>query len=461
MVISGRMRYRPAGEERMTRNTKRPDEEPADNGPTAGGEPVKKRRPRRKQTDEEREADAMMDSLLRNYKSPEDIIGEGGLLAMLTKRLLERAMTAELTDHVGYEPHAPEGRNTGNSRNGRSKKTLKGDFGTLPIDVPRDRAGTFEPRIVAKHQTRRAGFDDKIISMYARGMSTREIQMHLEEIYQVEVSPSLISTVTEEVIVEVRAWQNRQLEEFYPIVYLDALHFKVRDSGHVRNKAVYLAVGVNLDGLKEVLGMWIAQTEGAKFWLSVVTELKNRGVRDIFIACVDGLKGFPEAIETVFPKTEVQLCIVHLVRHSLNYVGWKERKEVAPDLRTIYTAATEEEALLRLAEFEEKWGAKYPMISKSWRANWAHVVPFFAYPPEIRRIIYTTNLIESLNMSLRKVTKTRSSFPNDDALLRLLYLALRNITRKWTVRVQSWHSTLNRFAILYEDRMPPDFRSTG
>jgi putative transposase len=235
----------------------------------------------------------------------------------------------------------------------------------------------------------------------------------------------------------------------------------VRDSGYVRNKAVYLAVGINLGGLKEVLGIWIAQTEGAKFWLSVVTELKNRGVRDIFIACVDGLKGFPEAIETVFPKTEVQLCIVHMVRHSLNYAGWRERKVVAPDLRTIYTAATEEEALLRLAEFDEKWGARYPMIVKSWRANWAHVVPFFAYPPEIRKVIYTTNLIESLNMSLRKVTKTRSSFPNDDALLRLLYLALRNITKKWTIGVLGWHSALNQFAIRYEDRMPTDFRSTG
>jgi putative transposase len=445
----------------MTRRKKLADDAPVE-VPLREDEPVvKKRRPRRKLTEEEREADAMMDSLLRNYKTPEEILGEGGLLKMLTKRLLERAMAAELTEHVGYEKHDPEGRNTGNSRNGRSKKTLKGEFGTMPIEVPRDRAGTFEPQIVGKHQTRWTGFDERIVSMYARGMSTREIQMHLEELYNVEVSPSLISTVTEEVIDEVRAWQNRELEEIYPIVYLDALHFKVRDSGHVRNKAVYLAVGVNMDGLKEVLGIWIAQTEGAKFWLSVVTELKNRGVRDIFIACVDGLKGFPEAIEAVFPKTEVQLCIVHLVRHSLNYVGWHERKRVAPDLRTIYTAATEEEALLRLAEFDEKWGPRFPMIPKSWRANWAHVVPFFAYPPEIRRIIYTTNLIESLNMSLRKVTKTRSSFPNDDALLRLLYLALRNITKKWTAGVQSWHSTLNQFAIRYEDRMPTDFRSTG
>lgn len=402
------------------------------------------------------ETDQLIDNLLKDYRSPEEVIGDGGLLQQLTKRLLERALGAELTDHVGYEKGDPGGRNNGNSRNGTSRKTLKGTFGTMPIEVPRDRAGTFEPQIVGKHQTRFTGFDDKIVSLYARGLSTREIQMHLEEIYQVEVSPGLISTVTEEVIDEVRAWQNRQLDEVYPIVYLDALQFKVRDAGHVRNKAVYLAIGVNLDGYKEVLGMWIAQTEGAKFWLSVVTELRNRGVQDIFIACVDGLKGFPEAIETVFPQTEVQLCIVHMVRHSLNYVGWKERKEVARDLRTIYTAATEEKAEMQLTQFEAKWDAKFPMISKSWRANWARVIPFFAHPPEIRKVIYTTNAIESLNMSLRKVTKARSSFPNDEAVLKLLYLALRNIEKKWTMPIQNWKAALNRFAIIYEGRMPVD-----
>ena len=305
-----------------------------------------------------------------------------------------------------------------------------------------------------KHKTRFTGFDENIISLYARGLTTREIQQHLEEIYQVEVSPALISSVTDEVIDEVRAWQNRQLEEVYPIVYLDALQFKVRDGGHVRNKAIYVAIGVDMNGLKEVLGLWIAQTEGAKFWLQVVTELKNRGVRDIFIACVDGLKGFPEAIEAVFPRAEVQLCIVHLVRHSLNFVGWKERKEVARDLKTIYTAATETEAETRLAEFAEKWDERFPMIARSWRSNWARVIPFFAHPPEIRRVIYTTNAIESLNMSLRKVTKTRSSFPNDEAVLKLLYLALRNIAKKWTMPIHDWKAALNRFAIIYEDRMP-------
>jgi len=398
----------------------------------------------------------LIDNLLKDYKKPEDLIGENGLLKQLTKQLLERAMAAELTEHVGYEKHNAAGRNSGNSRNGKSAKTLKGTFGTLPIEVPRDRNGTFEPQIIEKHQTRFTGFDDQIISLYARGLSTREIQQHLEEIYQVEVSPALISSVTDEVIEEVKAWQNRPLEAVYPFLYLDALQFKVRDGAHVRNKAIYVAIGVKLNGLKEVLGLWVAQTEGAKFWLQVMTELKNRGVSDVFIACVDGLKGFPEAIETVFPKTEVQLCIVHLVRYSLNYVGWKQRKEVARDLKLIYSSATEADAEARLAEFAAKWDEKFPTIAKSWRANWSRVIPFFAHPPEIRRVIYTTNAIESLNMSLRKVTKSRSSFPNDEAVLKLLYLALRNIAKKWTMPVHDWKAALNRFAIVYENRMPAD-----
>ena len=411
------------------------------------------KRPRRKRREAD-ETDQLIDKLLKDYKSPEDVIGEGGLLAELTKKLLQRTLGAELTEHVGYEKSDPTGRNSGNSRNGTSPKTLKGTFGTLPIEVPRDRNGTFEPKIIGKHQTRFTGFDDKIISLYARGLTTREIQQHLEEIYQVEVSPALISSVTDAVIDEVRAWQDRALDSYYPIVYMDALQFKVRDSGRVRNKAVYLAIGVNLYGMKEVLGIWIAQTEGAKFWLQIVTELKNRGVEDILFACVDGLKGFPEAIETVYPQTEVQLCIVHMVRHSLNFVGWRERKEVAADLRTIYTAATEAEAETRLEGFAAKWDEKFPTISKSWRANWARVIPFFAHPKEIRKVLYTTNAIESLNMSLRKVTKTRSSFPNDEAVLKLLYLALRNIEKKWTMPIQNWKAALNRFAILYEDRIP-------
>jgi len=398
----------------------------------------------------------LIDDLLKDYKKPEDLIGENGLLKQLTKQLLERAMAAELTEHVGYEKHDPGGNNSGNSRNGKSAKTIKGSFGRMPLAVPRDRNGTFEPQIIEKHQTRFTGFDENIISLYSRGLTTREIQEHLEEIYHVEVSPALISNVTEEVMEEVRAWQNRQLEAVYPIMYLDAIQFKVRDGGHIKNKAVYLAIGIGMNGLKEVLGLWIAQTEGAKFWLQVVTELKNRGVQDIFIACVDGLKGFPEAIESVFPQTEIQLCIVHLVRHSLNYVGWKQRREVAADLKLIYTAATEVEAEQRLTEFAAKWDQKFPLIAKSWRTNWPRVIPFFAHPPEIRKIIYTTNAIESLNMSLRKVTKTRSSFPNDEAAAKLLYLALRNISRKWTVAIRDWAAALNRFAIIYEGRLPAE-----
>ena len=396
----------------------------------------------------------LIDNLLKNYKKPEDLIGENGLLKQLTKQLLERAMAAEMTEHVGYEKHEAAGNNSGNSRNGRSTKTLKGTFGELTLETPRDRNGTFEPQIIEKHQTRFTGFDANILSLYARGLSTREIQQHLEEIYHVEVSPGLISSVTDEVLDEVKAWQNRQLEAVYPIMYLDAIQFKVRDNGHVKNKAIYLAIGVTIEGYKEVLGLWIAQTEGAKFWLQVVTELKNRGVTDIFIACVDGLKGFPEAIESVFPQTEVQLCIVHLVRHSLNYVGWKQRKEVAADLKLIYAAATDIEAEQRLAEFSLKWDTKFPMIAKSWRSNWARVIPFLAHPPEIRKVIYTTNAIESLNMSLRKVTKARGSFPNDEAVSKLLYLALRNIAKKWTMPVHAWKDALNRFAIIYENRLP-------
>ncbi len=396
----------------------------------------------------------LIDNLLKNYKKPEDLIGENGLLKQLTKQLLERAMAAEMTEHVGYDKHDAAGHNSGNSRNGKSAKTIKGTFGELALETPRDRNGTFEPQIIEKHQTRFTGFDANIISLYARGLSTREIQQHLEEIYGVEVTAGLISSVTDEVIEEVKNWQNRQLDAVYPIMYLDAIQFKVRDNGHIRNKAIYLAIGVTIEGYKEVLGLWIAQTEGAKFWLQVVTELKNRGVTDIFIACVDGLKGFPEAIESVFPQTEVQLCIVHLVRHSLNYVGWKQRKEVAGDLKLIYTAATDVEAEQRLADFSLKWDAKFPMIAKSWRSNWTRVIPFFAHPPEIRKIIYTTNAIESLNMSLRKVTKARGSFPNDEAVSKLLYLALRNIAKKWTKPLVGWKDALNRFAIIYENRLP-------
>jgi putative transposase len=396
----------------------------------------------------------LIDSLLSGYQKPEDLLGENGLLKQLTKALVERALEAEMTEHLGHGKHEAVSNPTGNTRNGKSRKTLKGDFGALPIEIPRDRHGQFEPQIIAKHQSRRTGFDDKIISLYARGLTVREIQSHLEELYGTEVSPTLISSVTDAVAEEVKAWQSRPLDPIYPIVYLDCIHVKVRDTGAVRVKAVYLAIGINLNGEKEVLGLWIAQTEGAKFWLQVVTELKNRGVQDIFIACVDGLKGFPEAIETVYPQTAVQLCIVHLVRNSLNYVSWKMRKQVADGLKRIYQSATTDEAEQRLAEFEAQWNDAYPSIAQIWRRNWSRIIPFFDYPPEIRRIIYTTNAIESVNMSLRKITKNRGSFPSDDALSKLFYLALMNISKKWTMPLHDWKAALNRFSIQFDERMP-------
>jgi putative transposase len=396
----------------------------------------------------------LIDQLLAEHgHRPEEILGNNGLLKQLTKALSERVLEAELTAHLGYEKHDPAGYNSGNSRNGKSPKKVKGEFGEIEIETPRDRNGTFEPKLIAKGQTRFNGFDEKILSMYARGMTTREIQGHLQEIYGVEVSPTLISNVTEAIQDEVRAWQNRPLEPVYPILYMDALYVRMRDSGHVQNRAVYVAIGVNLEGNKEVLGLWTSANEGAKFWLQVMTEMKNRGVQDVFVACVDGLKGFPEAIESVFPQAQVQLCIVHLVRHSLNYVSWKQRRNVAADLRPIYSAPTADEALRRLDEFAGKCDATHPTISQVWRRNWDRITPFFAFPPGVRKVIYTTNAVESLNMALRKIIKTRGSFPNEEAAIRLLYLALRNHSNKWSF-VQGWREALNQFQILWPDRMP-------
>src|SRR3954452_21423288 len=368
---------------------------------------------------EENKLDAALDELLTG-KTAEEVVGPGGELKQLTTALLERAMGAELSNHLGYEKHDSVGRGSGNNRNGKSRKTVQGDFGAVEIEVPRDRNGSFEPKILPKHERRFQGFDDKILSMYARGMTTRDIQAHLEEIYGVEVSPSLISEVTDAVLEEVRAWQHRRLEPIYMIVYLDALIVKMRHEGRVENRAVFVAIGVNQEGVKEVLGLWTSATEGSKFWLQILTEIRNRGVQDILVACVDGLKGFPEAIGSVYPQTQVQLCIVHMVRNSLNYVNWKERKTVAADLKLVYHAATVEEAEQRLRDFEEQWNSKYPSIGKMWRRNWAGIVPFFAFPAEIRRAVYTTNIVESLNMSLRKVIKTRGSFPGEEAALKLL-----------------------------------------
>ncbi|HZL43696.1 MAG TPA: IS256 family transposase [Verrucomicrobiae bacterium] len=399
--------------------------------------------------------DEVLNELLKDYQKPEDLLGKDGLLKQLQKRLLEKAMGAELTVHLGYDKHDPAGKNSGNSRNGTTPKTLKGEFGNLELLSPRDRNGSFEPQIVAKGQRRFEGIDQAIISLYSRGLTTREIEGHLLEIYGVEVSPTLVSQVTDAVCADVQVWQNRPLEEVYPIVYFDALWGKVRDNGQVAKLAVYLALGITMAGQKEVLGMWAANTEGAKFWLHVLTELKNRGMRDIFIGCVDGLKGFPEAMEAVFPATQVQLCLVHMVRHSLNYVGWKERKAVATDLKAIYRAATVAEAEQALGVFEQKWDRKYPSISKSWRTHWPELITFLKYPAEIRKAIYTTNAIESLNRSLRKISKNRGVFPNQESLLKLYYLALERIAKKWTMPIHNWGEALNRFIIEFGDRVPP------
>jgi putative transposase len=395
----------------------------------------------------------LIDSLIKQYDDPMDIFRENGLMMQLKKAIVERVMEGELTTELGYEKHDTAGNNSGNSRNGYTDKTLKCNDGHLPIKVPRDRNGDYEPKIIPKHQTRFDDMDNKIISLYARGMTTRDIQAQLKDLYHVDVSATLISNVTDEVIDAVKSWQSRPLDKVYPIVYMDALVIKIQQDKRVINKSFYLALGVNTDGQKELLGIWISENEGAKFWLNVLTEIKNRGVSDIFISCVDGLTGFPEAIESVFPKTKVQLCIVHMVRNSLRYVGWKERKAVAADLRAIYTADTLDAAELALTSFCEKWDKSFPAIGKSWFTHWDRITPVFGYSKEIRKVIYTTNAIESLNGSLRKVIKNKRVFPSDDAALKLLYLALENISKKWTMALHNWKEAMNQFSIMYEDRL--------
>jgi transposase-like protein len=398
--------------------------------------------------------DALIDELLEDIEDPKDILGKNGLLKQLTKRLVERTLEAELADHLGYKPHEQKGRGTGNNRNGKGRKTVKSESGEIDIAVPRDRNGTFEPKLIKKRQRRLEGFDDKVLALYSRGLSTRDIQGQLKELYGVDVSPTLISNVTHAVMDDVRAWQSRPLSTVYPILYFDALFVKSRQEGPVKNKAVYLALGINLEGEKELLGLWIAETEGSKFWLSVFNEIKNRGVQDCFIACVDGLKGLPEAIESVFPDTQVQLCIVHKLRNSFKYVPWKDRKAVAKDLRAIYGAATLREAEHALDKFSDTWDAKYPAISPSWRSDWDRLTVFFDYMPEIRKAIYTTNAIESLNFSLRKILKNRGAFPNDDSITKILYLAIERASKKWTMPIRNWKVALNQFVILFGDRVP-------
>lgn len=402
--------------------------------------------------------DEIINDLLKDVDfaklTPEQITGQNGLIQQLTKRIVETAMQAEMTEHLGYKKHSKKKSDSDNARNGNSSKTVITESGEIEIEVPRDRNAEFEPQIIKKHQKRVSIFNDKIISLYARGLTTRDIKGHLEEIYGVEVSPELISNVTDEVIKDAAEWRSRPLDPVYPIVYFDAIIVKGRVEGRVSNKSVYTAIGINLQGKKEVLGLWIAETEGAKFWLQVVSEIKNRGVEDIFIACMDGLKGFPSAVNTVYPQTRIQLCIVHMIRNSTRLVSWKERKTICADLKKVYSAPSEQGGLDALDEFAAKWDVRYPMISKSWRSNWENLNEFFAYPTDIRKAIYTTNAIESLNSSMRKVTQKRSAFPTDDAIFKVMYLALTKAEKKWTMPIRDWGAALNQFAVYFGDRVP-------
>ncbi len=395
---------------------------------------------------------ALAEELAKDLKTPEDL---NALSAQLTKITVEAALKAELNNHLGYTKHDVSGRNKGNSRNGYTSKVLKGDHGEIELQTPRDRQSTFEPQLVKKGQTRITGMDDQILSLYARGMSTRDIVATFDEMYGAEISPGLVSQVTNSVMERVVEWQNRPLDAVYPIVYLDCIVLKIRQDKRVINKAIYLALGINLEGQKELLGMWISENEGAKFWLSVLTELQNRGVKHFLIACVDGLTGFPDAINTVYPDAKIQLCIVHMVRNSLKLVPWKDYKAVTKDLKQIYQSMTEQEARLELERFAEKWDEKYPQISRSWQKNWPNLITLFDYPADIRKVIYTTNAIESLNSVIRKSVKTRKLFPSDDAALKVIYLAITAASKKWTMPIRNWKPALNRFIIENEEQIVP------
>lgn len=398
-------------------------------------------------------SDELIDELLAGARTAEEIAGPDGLLGQLTRRLLERALQAEITEHLGYEPHAEPSGGAGNTRNGQPAKTVLTDQGPVRVRSPRDRNGTFEPKIVGKRQTRWVGFDEKVIALYARGLTVREIQGHLAEIYGTNVSPDLVSKITDAVLADAKAWQTRPLEAVYPIVYLDALIVKVRDGQAVRNHACYLAIGVNLDGERDVLGIWFQKTEGAKFWLAVLTDLKTRGVCDVLVCCVDGLTGFPDAIEAVFPQTWVQTCLVHQVRSSLRFVPYRDKRAVAADLKKIYTAADCDAAANELERFAEKWDHRYPTISRSWLEHWEQITPFLAFPPDVRRIVYTTNTIEALNRQIRKIIKTRGHFPTEDAARKLIYLAIDRAQPKWR-RAYNWNAALAAFKIHFGDRIP-------
>jgi putative transposase len=394
----------------------------------------------------------IVNELVKNIKTSEELFGQNGLIQQLTQHLINRALEVELTHHLGYDKHAKAGYNTGNSRNGKTVKTLTTPTGQIDIQVPRDRIGDFEPQLIGKNQKRLSGFNDMVLSLYGKGMTERDIQSHLLESYKTEVSPELISKVTDTIIEEVTEWRNRPLDKLYPIIFIDGLVVKLRANGRVFNHTVYIVFGINLDGHKEVLGLYISETEGAKYWLNVLTQLKNRGLNDVFILCADGLKGLPEAAESAFPNAVFQTCVVHMVRHSLNYVPHKEKKAVAADLKKIYNADTVELAQSALDDFELTWGNDYPIIVKSWRDNWEKVIPFFDFSKEIRKVIYTTNIIESLNSSLRKSIRNRGHFPTEDALMKVLYLSIKNVSKKWTAPIHNWRLALNQFAILFSDR---------
>ncbi len=396
---------------------------------------------------------ALIEEILRSCPDGQELFGSDGFFQQLKRGLVNGMLEGEMEHHLGYQKHDKSNKPVDNRRNGHYPKTVIAGDDTLEIAVPRDRDGEFAPRLVPKGVRQFDGFDDKVISLYARGMTMREIQEHLYEIYGTQVSHELISSVTDKVIDEVNAWQNRPLESLYPIIYLDCIHIKTRDNHMICNKAVYIALAVNMEGQKEVLGLWISKNEGAKFWLQVVTELKNRGVEDILIACVDGLKGFEEAITSVFPQTIVQLCIVHMVRNSMRFVPWKDKKAVAADLKAIYSAPSEEAALLELQNFRDKWDDKYPTISDIWQRNWNGIVPCLAFPEFIKRAIYTTNAIEAVNRQIRKIIKNKGVFPNDTAVKKSLFLALQNAKKKWTMPIRNWPQALNQFAILFNDRI--------
>ena len=444
----------------ITDKTEFSEQDPSQSQAGAGGSPSgespappRSRRMRSSSGLREQLPDELIDELLAGARTEEQLVGPGGVLAGLTKRLLERAMEVELTDHLGYEHGESPPGGTGNTRNGSMPKTLATEHGPVEIETPRDRDASFEPRIVRKRQRRFEGFDDKIIALYSRGLSTRDIEAYLRDLYGVDVGRDLISRVTDAVMDDARAWATRPLEDVYPIVFLDCLVLKIREGGSVQRRACYLALGVTLEGERDVLGMWFQETEGAKFWMQVLSELKQRGIRDILIACVDGLKGFPEAIEAVFPKTTVQTCIVHLIRHSLKYVPRREREQVARDLKPIYTALDADAAQIELERFDEKWGQRFPVITQAWLNAWEYVTPFLAFGPEVRRVIYTTNAIEALNRQLRKAIKTKGHFPNEDAARKLIYLAVLNAVPAWT-RTRNWTAALLAFKIHFGDRIP-------